>query len=343
VTSVLRFFEDFPVGWSDTFGPISVTKDDIVSFAREYDAQPFHTDEEAAKSTFVGALIASGWHTCALNMRLVAEGLLLNATSMGAPGVEEVKWLIPVRPDDRLRSRATVTDSRISKSRPEIGFLLFRFEMLNQRDETVLAQSNWAMFGRRGHPWPPAPGGGPLPPSTPQVSELPGATPMPFLEDMAVGAVSELGSCTFTAEDIIRYAKTFDPQPFHVDPEAAKWSLFGGLCASGWHTAAIWMKQMIAHRERSWAESRRRGEPPPQLGPSPGFKNLKWSKPVYAGDTITYRSQVIATRPSASRPGWGLAFHRNSGVNQHGEEVFGFDGAVFWEMRRSLACASSRS
>jgi acyl dehydratase len=330
---MLRFFEDFPVGWSETSAPITVIKDEIVAFAREFDAQPFHVDEEAAKDTFVGTLIASGWHTCALNMRLVADGFLISATSMGSPGVEEVKWLLPVRPNDALRSRASVREARPSKSRPSIGLLHFHFEVLNQRDETVLTQTNWIMFGRRGHPWPPEPGGGPKAGRQDAASEPPAPAPAPYLDDMVVGQMSELGSFTFTAEDIIRYAKQFDPQPFHVDPEAAKRSLFGGLCASGWHTAAVWMKLMIAYRKRSWAESERRGERPPQLGPSPGFKNLKWTKPVYAGDTITYRSTVTGARPSASRPGWGLAFHRNSGVNQHGEEVFSFDGAVFWERR----------
>jgi acyl dehydratase len=114
---------------------------------------------------------------------------------------------------------------------------------------------------------------------------------------------------------------------------AAKESLFGGLCASGWHTAAVWMRHMIASRERALAEAARGGPPVAQLGPSPGFKNLKWSKPVYAGDIIAYSSTITGTRPSGSRPGWGLASHRNSGVNQHGEEVFSFDGLVFWERR----------
>jgi acyl dehydratase len=149
---------------------------------------------------------------------------------------------------------------------------------------------------------------------------------------MKVGDVSELGSFHFGAEEIVRFAREYDPQPFHVDPEAARRSLFGGLCASGWHTAAVWMKQMIAHRNAMEAEAARLGRPAARLGSSPGFKNLRWSKPVYAGDTIAYRAEITGLRPSASRPGWGLAFHRNSGTNQHGEEVFSFDGAVFWEL-----------
>ena len=154
-----------------------------------------------------------------------------------------------------------------------------------------------------------------------------------YLEDLVPGATTTLGSFTFEAKDIIRFARAYDPQPFHLDPEAARQSLFGDLCASGWHTAAVWMKLMIGHRERHRREAERAGQEAPKLGPSPGFKNLKWLKPVYAGDTITYASTIAGTRPSASRPGWGLAFHRNTGINQNGEEVFSFDGAVFWQRR----------
>ena len=334
---MLRFFEDFPIGLCEVYGPVVASKEAILAFGREYDPQPFHTDEEAARDTFVGGLIASGWHTCAINMRLVADGFLLGATSLGSPGIDEVKWLRPVYPGDALRTRMSVTDARPSKSRPEVGLLQFLLEVLNQRDEVVMAQSNWIMFGRRGHPWPPAPGRRPPAPETAAPVEEPSrpSRPPPYLDEMNVGDQSELGSYHFGAEEIIRFARTYDPQPFHVDPEAAKRSLFGGLCASGWHTAAAWMKRMIAHRDAMEAEAAHLGRRPSRLGPSPGFKNMRWARPVYAGDTISYRSTLTGLRPSGSRPGWGLAFHRNTGTNQRGEEVFSFDGAVFWERSAS--------
>ncbi|HEX2136731.1 MAG TPA: MaoC family dehydratase [Microvirga sp.] len=333
---MLRFFEDFPVGLSEVYGPVVAAKEAIVAFAREYDPQPFHVDEELAKRSFMGTLVASGWHTCALNMRLIADGFLLGATSLGSPGLEEVNWLKPVLPGDALRTRMTVTDARPSKSRPEVGLLHFRFEMLNQRDEAVMTQSNWIMFGRRGYPWPPAPGAGPPADAAPGPDPAPPpvARPPAYHDEMAVGDVTELGSYRFEADDIVTFARAYDPQPFHVDPEAAKRSLFGGLCASGWHTAAIWMKLLIAHRQRTEAQPSRRA---PQLGPSPGFRNLRWLRPVYAGDTISYRSVITGLRASASRPGWGLAFHRNSGTNQHGDEVFSFEGMVFVERREPTA------
>jgi acyl dehydratase len=329
-------FEDFTPGSTRILGPITVSKDEIVAFAREYDPQPFHTDEIAAKDTFVGTLIASGWHTCSINMRLLADEVILDSTSMGSPGIEELKWAKPVRPGDTLRSRMTVLESRASKSRSTLGLVKFQFEVANQTDEVVMVQTNWVMFGRRGTSLA-VNGTRSLPPESPvspaPATEMPPISANPYLDDLVVGQTEVLGSFTYPAEAIIRFAKAYDPQRFHVDPVAAKESLFGDLCASGWQTASVWMKLMAAHRHRIRADALARGERPAQLGPSPGFRNLKWLKPVYAGDTITYRSTVTDRRASASRPGWGIASHHNTGVNQHGEEVFSFDGAVFWERR----------
>jgi acyl dehydratase len=331
-------FEDFTPGSVRVDGPLPVSKDDIVAFAREFDPQPFHVDEEAAKDSFVGTLIASGWHTCSLNMRLIADGFLLDTAGMGAPGIEEVKWIKPVLPGNSLRTRTTVLESRESKSRPDLGLVRFRFEVLNPRDEVVLEQTNWIMIGRRGAEpaeagpdGPRAAAGRPVKPAP--APSAAGRTAIPFLDDLVVGETTPLGSYRFEADEIVRFAKAFDPQRFHVDPEAARHSLFGGLCASGWHTGCVWMKLMVAHRSAMTEEALRRGQRPARLGPSPGFKNLRWGKPVYVGDTITYSTTVVDKRFSASRPNWGLAFHRNSGVNQHGEEVFSFDGVVFWERR----------
>ncbi|WP_114945754.1 MaoC family dehydratase [Microvirga calopogonii] len=332
-------FEDFTPGSTWMLGPTIVTKEALLAFAQEYDAQPFHVDEIAAKDSFIGTLIASGWHTCSINMRLLADEVILDSTSLGSPGIEEVKWLKPVRPGDALRSRMTILESRPSASRPSLGLVRFQFEMLNQQDEVVFAQKNWIMFGRRDAE--PVRGSGPgalsaaaaaMPDHAPK-RELPHISSNPYFEDLVIGETEELGTYTFTPDDIIGFARQFDPQRFHVDAEAAKDSLFGGLCASGWHTASVWMKQMVGYRDRIRAYALSHGARAARLGPSPGFSNLKWLKPVYAGDTITYRSTVSSKRASASRPGWGLVFHHNTGTNQHGDEVFAFDGMVFWERR----------
>ncbi len=329
-----RFFEDFEVGQSLSYGQAKVEAEDIIAYASVFDAQDFHIDAEAAKSTFVGGLIGSGWHTAAMMMRMMCEGFLNDSVGLGAPGIEELKWLRPVRPGDVLGVRHTVLETKESRSRPDIGLVRFRFEVLNQKGEAVQEVTNWIIFARRGQPAPP-PAVRPkswryVPPVNSGPITLPEGAPMPLarFDALQTGVETPLGSFTFTAEDIVAFAGAFDPQRFHLDEAAAKASLFGGLCASGWHTGAVWMRLMVAHRR---SVQTLMGDSMPRLGSSPGFRNLKWLKPVFAGDTITYTTTVADKRASASRPGWGLAFHRNAGVNQHGETVFGFDGAVFWE------------
>lgn len=336
------FFEDFHPGRVAVHDGPTITRDDIVTFGREFDPQPFHTDEEAAKETFARGLVASGWHTCALTMRAITDGFLLDSSAMGAPGIEEVKWLRPVRPDDRLRMRTTVLEARASRSRPNRGSVRFRVEALNQRDEPVMAQLNWIMFGSRDASPRAEAASAAIPRSREDASPTAELNTLQaraaeqnvdtsFFEELELGQVRRLGSHLFTPDDIVRFARRFDPQPFHVDAQAAEASHFGALCASGWHTAATWMRLMVAHRTVARQRALDQGRRPAHLGLSPGFKDLKWLKPVYAGDTITYRSTLVDKRISASRPGWGLVFHRNTGDNQHGTPVFEFTGAVFWE------------
>jgi len=332
-------FEDFVAGDTAQAGSVSVSQADILAYATRFDAQDFHTDPDAAKASFVGTLIASGWHSCSLLMRLIAESFILDSAGMGAPGIDEVKWLRPVKPGDTLSARRAVLETKASRSRPEMGLVRFRFELLNQRDEPVLEQTNWIMFGRKGSGIAPQPGdwlSHPphyAPPAMQSPLEPPAeaAEPARFFEELEIGRSFELGSFVFTAEEIVAFARAFDPQPFHMDEAAARNSSFGRLAASGWHTASVWMAAMVTHRKRQVAA----GAPAqaPRLGPSPGFTNLRWSKPVFAGDRITYHSVVTQTRASASRPQWGLFFHHNTGVNQHGEEVFSFDGCAFVERR----------
>jgi acyl dehydratase len=156
---------------------------------------------------------------------------------------------------------------------------------------------------------------------------------MKFFEDIRVGENTELGRHIFTAEDIKSFAARFDPQPFHLDEAAAAQSHFGRLCASGWQTACVSMRLLIEYRRREDDERRTRGEVVAQLGPSPGFRDLQWLKPVYVGDVISYRTEVIETRRSRSRPSWGVVTVRNSGVNQHGEAVISFVSTAFVECR----------
>ena len=132
------YFEDFNTDWTAEYGPRRVTREEIIGFAAQFDPQPMHLDEEAARGTMLGGLGASGWHTCCVMMKMVADGVLLDSASMGAPGIEEVKWLKPVRPGDSLTVRGSVLSARASQSKPDRGFVNFLWEVFNDRDEKVM-------------------------------------------------------------------------------------------------------------------------------------------------------------------------------------------------------------
>jgi len=134
-----RYFEDYVAGSVHEFGPISVEEAEIIEFARRYDPQVFHTDPEAAKNTMYGGLIASGWHTAGLMMRLLVDHYLSHVASLGSPGVGELRWLRPVRPGDALSVRVTVVEARRSSSKPDRGIVRSFVEVINQNREVVMS------------------------------------------------------------------------------------------------------------------------------------------------------------------------------------------------------------
>lgn len=143
------YWEDLPEGTELELGSREVPREEIVEFASRYDPQPFHIDEEAAKDSIYGGLIASGWHTCAMTMRMVCDGLLRRAASLGSPGVDSIRWLRPVRPGDRLRTRMTVLEARASRSKPDRGIVKSLWEVHNQSDELVMTMEGIGMYRRR--------------------------------------------------------------------------------------------------------------------------------------------------------------------------------------------------
>lgn len=145
----MRYFEDFHVGDTFELGSKQVTEEEIITFAKEFDPQSFHTDPERAKDSIFGSLAASGWHTTAIFMRLFVDGLLSNTASIASPGVDEVRWLRPVRPGDVVRGRFTVVETRPSKGRPNMGILWSLCEMFNQDDELVMSMKGVHFVGRR--------------------------------------------------------------------------------------------------------------------------------------------------------------------------------------------------
>ena len=142
-------WEDFKPGAVAVYGPRLVTREEIVAFAAEFDPQPMHLDEAAASATLLGGLGASGWQICCLLMRMIADGFLLDSTSMGAPGIDEVRWLKPLPPGTQIRVRATVLDMRASNSRPEMGFVKFHYEVLDDQDAVLTTMVCSTMLVRR--------------------------------------------------------------------------------------------------------------------------------------------------------------------------------------------------
>ena len=149
-----------------------------------------------------------------------------------------------------------------------------------------------------------------------------------FFDLLEPGMRMELGSHTFTADEIIAYATKFDPQRFHMSEEGAKGTLFGGLCASGWHTASVWMRMNVENGRSQILELTGYEGPEPVFGPSPGVRNIKWILPVFVGDTITFRATLTDKRSNPKRPGWGMVMNHSEGFNQHGKLVISLDGAV---------------
>jgi len=150
-----------------------------------------------------------------------------------------------------------------------------------------------------------------------------------FFEDIEIGARREVGSFTFTPESIKKFAAQFDPQPFHLDEEAGRNSLFGGLAASGWHVGSVCMKLLIADGQQRAREAAARGETVAVWGPSPGFRELRWIRPVLAGDTVGFATEVETKRVSEKRPQWGILQARQTGANQRGEPVYSMLATAF--------------
>ena len=143
------WWEDFEVGETLEMGRHTFSEAEILDFGRRYDPQPFHTDPVAAKSAVFGGLVASGWHTCAVGMRLMVESYISKTHSLGSPGIDQIRWLKPVRPGDTLTYTRTVIESRASTTRKGVGLVKQRWQAVNQAGETVLTMEGWGLYGRK--------------------------------------------------------------------------------------------------------------------------------------------------------------------------------------------------
>lgn len=149
MSEVEWYFEDFEVGKTIEVGQRSVTEEEIIAFAKQFDPQPFHVDKEAAAKSIYGGIIASGWHTCSMMMRMMVDSIVSSASSLGSPGLDEVRWLKPVRGGDSLTVSTTVLEAKPSASKPDRGVVLTVWEARNQHGEMVATVKGKGMYLRR--------------------------------------------------------------------------------------------------------------------------------------------------------------------------------------------------
>jgi acyl dehydratase len=335
----LIYFEDIRVGEPMTFGAHAVTAEAIKAFARRYDPQPIHLDETAAAASIVGGLCASGFHSCAIMMRMLCDHFLLRAASLGAPGLDYCHWKKPVRPGHILSIRIQATEKRVMASRPHVGLSQAIYDVVDQTGEVLLSSACPQMLRVRDPK--PKPEPDPAARKGPAVSVAslwdetgpPAPADTIWFEDRRPGETIDLGAHTFDRDDMIAFARQFDPQPFHLDDDAAAASLFGKLAASGWHTVAVMGQLFVRERQRREAAIMAAGRSVATYGPSPGFKNLKWLKPVLVGDTLEYRTKVLEQQVLKSRPDKGILHSRTQARNQRGEIVYSYDGMILAERR----------
>jgi acyl dehydratase len=262
--------------------------------------------------------------------------------SLGSPGMDEVRWRRPVWPGDVLSARYTVQEKRVLASRPDVGIAKVLVELVDAKGEVPCT---WLtnQLTRVRHPAAMPPAGLPPKSSSGTAAKLDlwdqPAAPIrayPYFEDAILGETHEIGSHTFTRDEMLAFAREYDPQPFHLDEAAAEASLFGALCASGWHTAAYLIRFITTSRRETHAEARAKGLALPTYGPSPGFRDLKWLKPVYVGDTVTYRTRTIERVDMRTRPQRGLLASAAQGRNQKGEIVFAVTSLILADRRQPL-------
>ena len=247
-----RTFEDLEVGETFEFGPYEMSASRTVEFARRFDPQPMHLDLAGGRISPLGGLSASGWHTAAVLMRLAYDSWLRNVRAMGSPGIDKTEWPRALMAGKSVCGEGRILSMRASRTRPQVGLAQVELSMREPESGAVVLRAVWWMFiGRRREnaPAPSVDGSGTPRHATAKAPSRDGAVrpelKMLYLGGAVTGKAIYLGEASASEEEMIAFAREYDPQPFHLDRRAAEASLFRGLSASGWHTCGLWMRTNV--------------------------------------------------------------------------------------------------
>jgi acyl dehydratase len=324
----MLYHEDLSVG-ARSLATTTVSEEEILAFRREYDPLPPAGEDKDRRPPR-----ASPLHVCAMMMRAFCDGFLNRVASLGAPGVDEVTWSMPVRPGDVLSLRHRIVEKRDLASRPDVGLSKVVVELVNGKDEVA---AGWVtnQLVRRRHPGSAADAARRIaraPPVSLWDDPAPAAAPSfdVFFEDARLGETTGFGRHAFAEAEIVAFARRFDPQPFHTDAARAKDSLFEGLCASGWHTAAAFLRAAATARLRANAAAHEAGINLPTLAPPVAWRDLRWPRPVYVGDVVEFRARLSEKTAHPLRRDVGLIGTEVQGRNQRGEIVLAYAARSLW-------------
>ena len=315
---------DWAIGAGErlVLGTAVLGRDDIIAFASEFDAQPFHLDDSAAETTLLGGLAASGWHTCVTVMGLLRRELDRRALALEPAGAEDIVWLKPVRPDDALTATLVWGARSCGACGDHMGAFPASIEAVNQHGDTVM---RWRMdclvgvAGKAASAMSSRDGECPMRKARPaRAPRRPDDHGIKFFEHVAPGDEIDLGQYEFTEERIRRFCDSYD------GVSTASGKSAGPPTAAPWHVAAAWMHCIVRYYDRHGREMASEGQPVPLLGPAAGVKHMRWHRPVRAGETITFRAWAERKIEIASHDDWGLLVVGAEGIDAGGRAVVSF-------------------
>lgn len=307
------------------FGRIRMSQDEIVAFAKVYDPQPVHIDDDAARKTLLGGLVASGWHTCTVIMELLQTAMASRVPEMAVAGAEEIVWMKPVRPGDTLQGFVTWTTSPpctcgtvARKAKVEVhnqaGAVVMRWSLdctfpVGPSNHDAASQSCTLRRGRAA-----------------RVTRHPRSNAIRYFDEVMPGDEIELGDYTFADEDVAAFQSRYCPrsdteQSGNLDARPPGTSR---QVVPPWQITAAWMQCMVRYYERESARLADLGRTAPLLGPAAGVRHLRWHAPIMSGETITFRGWAERKLEIASQPKWGLLVVGAEGVNMAGDTVVSF-------------------